>query len=107
FDQADPNLIVPQRDVTGTPPQALYLMNSTFMLENAEQLATRLLTERSDAERVDLLYRLTLGRAATSAERNRILVFVRSPRDDNATPLDLWTLVSQAVLSMPEFRFVF
>jgi cytochrome c553 len=107
FDQADPNLIVPQRDVTGTPPQALYLMNSTFMLENAEQLATRLLTERSDAERVDLLYRLTLGRAATSAERDRILVFVRSPRDDNATPLDLWTLVSQAVLSMPEFRFVF
>jgi Protein of unknown function (DUF1553) len=107
FDQADPNLIVPQRDVTGTPPQALYLMNSTFMLENAEQLATRLFAERSDPERIDLLYRLTLSRAATAAERERILGFVGMPRDDDATPLTVWTLVSQAVLSMPEFRFVF
>src|SRR5262249_17200842 len=66
FDAANPNLVVAQRDVTTVPAQALFLMNSPFVRDQAAQMAKRLLAAASldDAGRVDLAYRLALARPA-------------------------------------------
>ena len=39
FDFAEPSILVGQRDVTNVPTQALYLMNSEFVLGQAERIA--------------------------------------------------------------------
>lgn len=69
FDGADTNLSAAQRQVTTTPLQALFMMNSTFVHERAEQLARRLVTEAAGSTgRIDRAHRLILGRPATPGE---------------------------------------
>ena len=45
FDFADPSMVVGRRDVSTVAPQALFLMNHPFVLEQARQAARRLLAE--------------------------------------------------------------
>jgi hypothetical protein len=56
----------------------LALLNATEAATAATALAERLEHEaKSPEERVDLAYRLTLGRSPTTAERDRALAFLR------------------------------
>jgi len=108
FDQADPSLVVTQRDATGSPPQALFLMNSPFVIEQARHLARRLLAEcQADSARVELAYRLTMARAPTAAERRTIDVFLAENDSGNGQASEeSWTTIAQTLLALPEFRFV-
>ncbi|MEZ6104996.1 MAG: DUF1553 domain-containing protein [Pirellulaceae bacterium] len=45
FDLADPSLVLGTRGTTIVPSQSLYLMNSEFMREQAEAMATRVMCE--------------------------------------------------------------
>ena len=55
FDAADPNVSVPLRLPTTTPTQSLYLLNSPFVLEQANAFAKRLLAAPGDdATRIQL-----------------------------------------------------
>lgn len=45
FDFADPSLISGKREITTVPSQALYMMNSDFVIENADAMATLLYKE--------------------------------------------------------------
>jgi hypothetical protein len=67
FDVALPDTHAPQRFVTTVPQQALFLMNSPFVLEQAKSLSVRIVG-KNDAERIQSLYQLGLGRAATAEE---------------------------------------
>src|SRR5206468_914627 len=65
FDVADPELVTGQRDVTTIAPQALYMMNSPVVLEQAEKTAKNLLADSrltDDAQRMEHAFRLMIGR---------------------------------------------
>ncbi len=71
FDFADPSMVTGKRNASTVAPQALFLMNHPFVLEQAKHAAARLLAEShaDDAARVTRAYRLALGRAPTDGER--------------------------------------
>ncbi len=73
FDFAEQGMVTGSRDTTTVATQALYLLNDPFVRRRALNLAERLLrrTDLDDEARVDLAYRLTLGREATAAEVRR------------------------------------
>jgi hypothetical protein len=116
FDVADSELVVGQRDVTTVAPQALYLMNSPVVLEQAESLAKRVLESGAadDKSRVNRVFEQTLSRPADSQELADVLAFVTSytdslPSDLKADQRELqaWTSVCQSLLASAEFRYVY
>src|SRR5207302_5661753 len=60
FDFASPDTSTPQRHVTTVPQQALFLMNSPFVVQQAKALAARpdVIAHKEPAERIGYLYRL-------------------------------------------------
>jgi hypothetical protein len=78
FDLPDSNLSCPRRERSTTAPQALALLNAAEATVAAKSLAERLKREsNSDADRIELAYRLVLGRSPTAAERERATAFLR------------------------------
>ncbi len=78
FDFPDPNFSSPGRTTTTLPPQALFLLNSPFVVENAKSLAAPVLP-KSEAEKPDAvrkLYRAALQRDPSAAELQRSLKFL-------------------------------
>ena len=69
FDGADPNVTTPDRPLSTTAIQALYLMNDPFVHDRAGELAGRVeAAEADEGKRVGLAYRLAFGRPATAEE---------------------------------------
>jgi hypothetical protein len=116
FDVANPNLVVAQREVTTVPAQALYLMNSPFIIEQSRGLAERLLAVKDvdDAGRVDLAYRLALSRSATAQERSRVMEYLQatgenlSAREKNSATgrTAAWASFCQTMFASAEFRYL-
>jgi hypothetical protein len=78
FDFAIPDQHVPLRYTTTVPQQALFLLNSSFMAEQAVRLASRaeVAAESDPLKRVERLYRIALGRDATPREISVGLKFI-------------------------------
>ena len=127
FDFADPNLVVGRRTNTTRATQALYLLNSPFVIEQSIRAAARLLAEPdlSARERVDLAYGRILGRAPTRRERELALAFVAdgtggenrengengaagssTVAPDGDGRAERWTGLVQILLSCVDFRFL-
>jgi hypothetical protein len=107
FDAADPSLVVGARDATTVATQALYLLNSPFVGEQAEKMAERLLADRQldDTGRVALAYQLALSRLPEKEEVQRSLAFVR---EYPATqPAAAWSALCQALFASGEFRYAY
>ena len=101
FDFAEPSIIVGNRQVTTVPSQALYLMNSPFLLEHSEQLAHRI-TEAgmvTPAEQIRHAYRITLSREPTPRELPRMQDYLAQSGGNLAN-------LCQVLLSSAEFRFI-
>jgi hypothetical protein len=109
FDFADPDVSTGRRDATTVPTQALYLMNSPFVHEQAQAAATRLLALPA-AECLPTLYRRALGRSPTASEVDRARAFLQSyseQRVGSSNPdRDAWTALCQALFGSTEFRFI-
>ncbi|MEX2214976.1 MAG: PSD1 and planctomycete cytochrome C domain-containing protein [Phycisphaeraceae bacterium] len=105
FDFAEPSMVNGDRDVTTVATQALFMMNSSFVLEQSSATAARLMKEeaKDDAARVDRAYMRTLGRPASSTERERAVKFVESYDKDRAAG---WTALCQALFACAEFRYL-
>ncbi len=115
FDFADPNLVTGARSATTVPTQALFLMNSPLMIEQARATAKRLLGHSgsgSDLERVRELFQSAYARPPSSAEEQRsinyLAGFVGSPavHSDQDYRLESWASLCQAVLGSNEFLFL-
>ncbi|HUG71436.1 MAG TPA: PSD1 and planctomycete cytochrome C domain-containing protein [Pirellulaceae bacterium] len=121
FDFADPNRVVGQREESTAPAQALFLMNSEWIHERASRTADRLLTENhaGDAQRVERLFLLALGRRPTSMELQDALTYVDPsvvedgkqpqadvPADPEEARLPRWANYCQVVLGSAEFRYM-
>ena len=83
FDQ--PNLInsTDRRNRSTVAPQALILMNNSFVLFQAQKFAERLRREAGTAAaaQVDRAFRIALSRPPDTAERQKSIEFVRSSPD--------------------------
>jgi hypothetical protein len=106
FDFANPDTHSPQRFQTTVPQQALFLLNSPFVQEQARALAAR--KEISDAKttgaRVQALYRVALQRAPTREEAALAVEFVSD--DDPKSSFGRWPQLAQVLLLSNEFCFV-
>ena len=78
FDFATPDQSSPQRFVTTVPQQALFMMNSPFVIDRARALVTLPKYHEPNAyeEEVQSLYRRVLGRPAEPREVDAALRFV-------------------------------
>jgi hypothetical protein len=78
FDPVEQTLVTGSRDATTVPGQALYLLNSTFVRQQALNLAEQLLKNKdtTDDVRIEKAYRIALGRTPTEKEIERAKAFL-------------------------------
>ena len=100
FDGAPPAMVTGRRASTIVPTQALFLLNSPFVLDRARAVADTL-TRRADLDdggRLSLLYRKLFSREPSEAEVRRARAFLGAGEG--------WTDLVQALFSSNEFLFV-
>ncbi|MEQ1859624.1 MAG: PSD1 and planctomycete cytochrome C domain-containing protein [Chthoniobacteraceae bacterium] len=95
FDVANPDTSISRRAETLVPLQALYLLNSPFVRQQAEALALRA------KEDVAQLFRLALSREPTAGELALARDFLHDSRDPRA-----WANFAQSLLLSNEFTYV-
>jgi hypothetical protein len=112
FDFADPHTISGKRHVTTAATQALFMMNSEFVQEQARKWAEKLLASSmpDDAQRVNKAYLEAFGRPAVSQEIERALRFIERLANESGKPessrLTAWQCFAHALLASTDFRFV-
>jgi hypothetical protein len=81
FDAPSGEVCLAQREASNTPLQALSLLNDTVILEAAEALGEQLASASApDADRINLLFKRCLNRAAAPEEQTRIAKFLDQQR---------------------------
>ncbi|MSR56567.1 MAG: DUF1553 domain-containing protein [Planctomycetaceae bacterium] len=92
FDFASPDVSTPQRPQTTVPQQALFAMNSPFVIEQARQLAARPeVSGTSDpADRVQALYRLIYARRSEPDEVAAGVKFLTEPESASSGGTQQW-----------------
>ena len=99
FDCPDASQVAPKRSRSTTPLQAFNLLNSTFVMQQADLFAKRLEKESPeiDTRRAALAFRLAFGRAATTKEASGALAFATEHG---------WPALCRALLNANEFVFI-
>ncbi len=108
FDVASPDTHAPKRFQTTVPQQALYLMNSPFLLDQSRAVAQRVLaaTAADTESRVRGMYRQVLGRDPSPQELTLAQQFLaQSPPADDGNSAT-WEQLAQVLLLSNEFVFL-
>jgi len=89
FDFANPDISTGQRNNTIVPQQALFMMNSPLVIEQARNTVQRgdLKSLPTDAERVKMLYRLIYSRPPTDTELKLALFYLATEQSAPRGPL--------------------
>jgi hypothetical protein len=108
FDGAEPSLVTGARPTTNVPTQALYLLNSDFVLAQADALATRLLTTADSAPaRIDLVFQLCFARPPSPQERQLATDFLTQALHAGApSEHQAWSDLAHTLFLTPEFRLL-
>ena len=115
YDVGDPSAVNAKRTATTVAPQALWAMNSPFVLAQANHWAADLLkSEPTDDARIQTMYRKAFGRAATAPEVARASGFIAkiTPRlttlesDAAKRKIRAWQMLAQALFASNEFIYV-
>lgn len=110
FDFPDPNITSEKRVETTIPQQQLFMINSPFVLTQAEQLAKRVkAVAKDDAERVRIAHRFALSREPAPEEASLLGHFLRqqdSESEKNTTKQERIERLCQALLISNEFLFI-
>jgi hypothetical protein len=100
FDFPDPELVTGKRSITTVPTQALYLMNSPFIVEQSQKTANKLMQATSDTNTlIQAAYQAILSRQASTQEMNDALALWKALDGSKALPALCQTLFASA-----EFR---
>jgi hypothetical protein len=100
FDFPDPNAHSDRRAETVTPLQKLFVLNSPFMVQQAENFAVRLLeATRDPTHRIQLAYHWLFGREPTAMELQASLQFVEPSTER-------WSQWAQVLLATNELAFI-
>lgn len=115
FDMGDPSIVNAHRSTTTVATQALYMMNSPFVMEQARAFADELeKTGKSDAARLNEAYLRAYSRPASPAEVAKATAFLstyeakleKSVPDVNKRKLIAWQSLCQVILAANEFIYV-
>ena len=107
FDRPQPSFAVGRRSVTNVPGQALTMMNDPLVHELAGKLSKRVQKEAPDeASRLELLYRLCLGRPPAASEAQALSAFLAQRRAAKDSEEAAWTALAHAVLQLKEFIYL-
>jgi hypothetical protein len=106
FDFPDPNAVSGSRVTSTLPTQALFLMNSPFIRQQARHAAERLLADkrRDDPDRIELAFRCALGRPPHEREAKLAWQLVQSGGPSQR--LAVWTSFCQSLMSCVDFRYL-
>jgi hypothetical protein len=114
FDFANQNSSVMKRNVTTVAPQALLMLNGTFVMAQARAAAEQALSLEalSDEQLIEEAFHETLGRAPTDAERKIAEVAVAPEadradgRDTDEARLAKWERLYQGLFGCIDFRYL-
>jgi hypothetical protein len=116
FDAPEPTQSIGERIGTTVPTQALTMMNSPFVRQQAEKLAARIkpAADKPPAEAlaasIDTAYQVAFARSPSDSERQRMLAFVEGQKAALAgTPQDLDKVLTefcQVLLCLNEFVYI-
>jgi len=116
FDMPIPFNTVGRRNVSNVPAQALVLMNSPFVDQQAEVWAERTLREHPDRtveERIDRLYRAALARPPSEDELAEARAFIERqgemmgvPAEQRSSHPGLWADFCHVLFNVKEFIFL-
>jgi len=102
FDFPNPNITSEKRNMTGSPAQELFFLNSGFIAQRAQALARRAGAgpTRDQTSRIHAAYRILFGRAPSRDELQLGENFLQPDQSDG------WQRYAQALLNSNEFLFV-
>ena len=109
FDFASPDTSSPQRFFTTVPQQALFLMNSPFVVQQAKHLVDRsdFKAAHTEEQRLHLLYQLAFQRDPTTEEIKLAHQFTElqaaAAAPSPAESLNAWQKYAQVLLLANEF----
>ena len=116
FDFANPDITTAQRDATTVPLQALFFLNSPFVMEQACKLINQPPFQRIDdeAKRIRYVYQLVYQRNPRADEIQRGLRFLQATsastdlveQTHEQQPLTAWERYGQVLLMSNELLFV-
>ena len=115
FDGADSDVVTRHRDASNVAGQALYLMNSPFVLEQADAFATELLQKfDSRPDRITAAFLQAFGRPPTHSEMQNTALFyqrfvpaaAKESGDSQQAERMFLSSVCQGLLCSAEFRFL-
>jgi hypothetical protein len=101
FDAADPTTIIEKRTVSTVAPQALFLLNHPFALEQARALAARSAEHDSTDQRIAWLYETLYARTPTPHERELARELLGASPDATA-----WERYCHVLLCANEFIYI-
>ncbi|QDV49726.1 DUF1553 domain-containing protein [Gimesia fumaroli] len=116
FDFADPSVLSGDRTHTTVAPQALFMMNSDFVMQNTMDLAEQIMheTQLDQRARVNRIYEKIFSRPATAMETSRALDYIKIYRQELKS-LEMpeeekeqrtWQSLCRVLISSNEFLFV-
>ena len=110
FNFAQPDQSIERRPNTTVPQQALFGLNSPFVIEQAKAIVGRVEVKDapSDEQRVAALYRLILSRKPSKDEVGVAMTFVRAARvtGESGSKLSAWEQYAQVLLQTNEVMFL-
>ena len=107
FDFANPDQSVERRSRTMTPQQALFALNSPFMIEQAQGLVSQpeIAGATEPTARLRALFQIIYAREPVAEELAAGLEFISAP-PDAASKLSAWVQLAQALLSTNELVYL-
>ena len=108
FDVANPNLVTGRRAESTLPTQALFLLNSPYILKQSRLAAQHFLsTHTADPANADPMisqgWQMTVGRVPFAEERNVVQALLEQHGTDSE---DAWTAIFQSLFASMDFRYL-
>jgi hypothetical protein len=108
FDSCDTTAPTGRRDVSTVAPQALTLLNNTWVHEESRAMAERVIASGPSTEsRVNAAWRIAFARAPSSTEKQEAIDYVEHSRGGNdGGDVIAWSALCHTLINTNEFIYV-
>jgi len=110
FDFPDPNITSERRIETTVPQQQLFIINSSFAIDQSKELAKRLQGfSKVERDNINEAYKLIFSRNASIQEVDLALSFLHNSEDNaekSSNKMDRWERFAQVLLASNEFIYI-